>query len=493
MAEDQKRFPYWDFSWRVIGHALAFLLVPAVLFRILGSVTSSPTAGAPYLSPSGGSHYMALLRSLISGDWGGGSPQISIAFRVSIMETIAALGISIVLMWVFLAAGRNMANSSLPREVAWWSLAPLLLATPVALAPLALQATGGTFPGSTGCFWRHIVLPAILLAFYPAFVAARAALRERDSAKAVPALLHASPNILSGMLVLEPFLGIPGAGRLFLQSLVHADWITAFRVALWMAVITLVFRLLADFFTLFSERGEPPGEKGFRPTGGTWTWGALAASVLLLVVVVVWRTKWAAAAASTSVAFMIVAPLLFVPGVGWGLLVGELRYKGGKARETLASLIAWPVQIFFALPAFYWVLLSIAVAGDQGDSKVIGIVMIYWMFPRLVMISEEAWRGRPYRTGSKLYGWQHGTGMIVSLMAWTVWAGLVGVAVPGFLGMGLLPQEAELGKMIAAGWRSGSGWIPAALALVYVPFLWLTASDRVLSLLKVDKRSGWIW
>jgi ABC-type dipeptide/oligopeptide/nickel transport system permease subunit len=59
--------------------------------------------------------------------------------------------------------------------------------------------------------------------------------------------------------------------------------------------------------------------------------------------------------------------------------------------------------------------------------------------------------------------------------------------------MGLVPQEPELGRMISEGWRSGGRWLFPALALVYIPFLWLTMADRVLGLLKVKERSGWVW
>ncbi len=490
MSESQKRFPYWDFSWRVIGHVLAFLLVPAVLFRMMRPVTSSLTVKTPYLDSSGG-HYAGLLRSVLGGGWGSGSPQIGPAFRTSMAEVLLALGVAVLLTWLILAVGEWAKGRPWFGEAAWWVLVPFLLATPVALAPLGLSATGHLLPGSLGCFWKHLGLPAIILALYPATVAARAGLRS-DRGMAIPSLLHSAPNMLAWLLILEPFLGIPGAGRLFLQSLTREDWITAFRVAFLMAVLTLAFRLLADVFALLRDRSVE-GEGRAVHDGKTWAWGVLVLAVLILVAGMLLRSDWSRAATRTSLAFLVIAPLLFVPGVGWGLLAGELRHKGGKARETLAALVMWPVQIFFALPAFYWVMLSLAVAGEQAPRKVIGVVALFWVFPRLVTVSEEAWRERPHRTGSRLYGWQHGAGMIVSLLAWTAWAGLVGVAVPGFLGMGLAPQEPELGRMISEGWRSGAGWVFPALALVYVPFLWLTIADRVLALLKVGKRSGWIW
>ncbi len=491
MSESRERFPYWNFSWRVTGHVLAFLLVPAVLFRLMRPVFPSLTVETPYLGPSGGS-YAGLLRSVVSGDWGSASPQIGPAFRTSVVEVILALGVAVILMWALLAVGERTKEKPWVGGVAWWALIPLFLAAPVALAPLALAATGHLLPGRFACYWKHLGLPALLLALYPATAAARVGLRG-DKGEAIPALLHSAPNMLGWLLILEPFLGVPGAARLFLQSLTRPDWITAFRVAFLMAVSTLVFRLLADLFDLFLDKAGPPEQAPASGGSGPWVWGTLALAAVLLVVGMFWKSEWSRAATRTSLAFLIVAPLLFVPSVGWGLLVGELRHKGGKARETLAALLAWPVQVFFALPAFYWVMLALAVAGSQASQRTIGVVALFWVFPRLFSVAEEAWRERPHRTGSKLYGWQHGSGMIVALLAWTAWAGLVGVSVPGFLGMGLAPQELELGRIVSEGLRSGGDWVLPALALVYMPFLWLTVADRVLDLLKVRRRSGWIW
>ncbi len=466
--DDSTVHPYWNFSWRLIGRALAFLLIPWGVSLVNGNFDQGKSA-------------FRLGWWLFSGKWAPSYPGLASAFWRSLASVGIAALLSLILailIWLaFLQLGRRPWTSFALR----WTILPFFLAPIVALA--VIWANGA------GTFTLPVVASALLISLYPAGVSALATSRSGEAWDLVASVFHSMPNAIGGLLVTESILGIDGIGRRFVTDMKASRWSDGFWIVFLVGAVALALHILGDLAWIGADKSPLRKDEGW-PDSPYGHWTSIAVGAAALVAAAIVRTNWAQAAMRTSGAFLILAPLLFVPALAWGVLIGELRHKGGKARETVAGILGWPLYIFFAVPGFYWVLVALAGKGHRFD--VLSAVAALYLLPRLAAVSSEAWGKRPHRSGSRMYGWQHAAIMLVALMAWTAGMGVFAISVPGFLGFGLPNTEPELGKMLA-GALHGGDWLPLALALVYVPFLWNAIADSVLHLTKVHERKQWIW
>jgi hypothetical protein len=469
--------PYWNFSWRLFGRILAFLLIPWGARLVNRSLVP------------GGSVF-ALAWRLLSGRWGAGDPGIQHAFLNSLAELAIAAVITLLLALLIRQLLSVLQGSPWAGFAAWWVLFPILL------APIVSLVVFWKYAASTGL--PPVLSSALLISLYPAGVSAMAASKSGGIWETLSLALHALANAAGGLIVTESALGVDGLGSRFLAGLEHSSRGSIFWIAFAAGAVVLLLHVLADAAAIGVDLTASKDGKGSdAPEDDPLTrWASVAIAAAALVTLALVKTRWADAATRTSGAFLILSPLLFVPAVGWGVLIGELRHKGGKARETLSGLLGWPLYVFFSVPGFYWVLMALAGSGHAytvlSTANVLSAVAALYLFPRLVAVSSEAWGNRPHRTGSRMYGWQHGAVMLIALMAWTAGTGVFAISVPGFLGFGLPDVEPELGKMLSRALQGG-GWQPFALALIFVPFLWTTIADSVIGLTKVNTRKQWIW
>ena len=462
--------PYWNLSWRLFGRVLAFLLIPWGLSLVNRNVSRGKSA-------------LESTWWLISGKWMAEHPGLGRAFVTSLEQVIAAVVISVAIALLVRAAASWLRDAQWAGFAFRWTLFPFLLAPIVAVAVLWSESAG----------FGNILISALLISLYPAGVSALASVRSKEIWETVSLDFHSLSNAIGGLIVTESVFGIDGLGSRFITGLKAARWDDVFWTTFMIGAVVLVLHVLGDLssvrvdFSRAKSRGQTdePSSNSAVPT-----WASVGVGAAALLAIALLKNNWAVAAMKTSGAFLILSPLLFAPAVGWGVLTGELRHKGGKARETLAGILSWPLYLFFALPGFFWVFA--ALAASSGSRDVLGAIAIFYLLPRLAAVSSEAWGKRPHRSGSKIYGWQHGAIMLIALMAWTAGTGVFAISVPGFMGFGLPDVEPELGRMIAKAMQSG-GWLAPTLALVYVPFIWNSIADSVIHLIKVDERKQWIW
>jgi ABC-type dipeptide/oligopeptide/nickel transport system permease subunit len=401
-----------------------------------------------------------------------------------------------------------------------------------------------------GDLYRHMLLPALTLAAFPAMLTGQAAAR----ALTLPGRRSGWSGWVSGLLILlaswfgqvggmlgtlvvvETIFAWPGIGRLLYESALRLDLPVAFGVLAIMLPISLAGRLLAELFAWGTRLipGQSPSMVS-QPT--PWRNKArkiwvVCASLLLLYPLVLalaglttsrdaalradpavrlarsssehpWGTDQlgrdlrsrALRGAGYSLGIAGLAALtVLVPAALGGGLTGFLTSKRTWWSESLADLLLIPADMIVLFPAIPLMLLSSILIRSPNGGVMPGLLFILTLviLPRLVHAGRTLWNSAP--DGNRWLK-MAGLGLAVLFLA-GLYAAFGWFTTVGVMGMGVPPPTPEMGVIIGESrlfliQGQGSFTYPA-LIVWGCAFAFYTAADALVGYFNSKQPLGWL-
>ncbi len=382
----------------------------------------------------------------------------------------------------------------LPFIIVAFLLILLLFAGPLTVLGPLFSPTGNNV--------STLLLGALVLAFYPALLAAHDAAEvaagpdprqrypRRPGRRLLAAFLRLGESLLvqtagifSALAVVELIFARPGLGALLVQSIFQRDLPTALSALSVMAVMVLLGRLSAELLSwvgLFIAGSEAidiaPAAKA-RPEHRLWTvFGVLLLLLPLALVAMGLLTSPEAAAQqdlqqrlaapspehpvgtdalgrdiwarvrlgslNTLASASLIAGALLLPALILGLLSGALFNRGGWLWQSLADLLLLPVDALLFFPLIPAAATVAALFGQVTTlSAVLALAVLF--LPRTARAVRDMWRAR--REGN---GLRDVLSSLAALFLLALFNAFVVLLALEYLGFGPLPPTPSLGQML---------------------------------------------
>ncbi len=418
-----------------------------------------------------------------------------------------------------------------------------------------LPLSGMTSPGGPGSWedrLRHLILPALALALFPAMVTAQGVAREltlpRQNGKhaiwlvgifkTLGAWLGKVGWLLSALVLVEKIFAWPGIGRMAWDAIVRMDLPVFYGILGTMIGLTLAGRLVSELFTWLARlaAGTPAGEatasKSWRKAA-RFIWTALALVLLLLPLGLALaglatgneavlksdiQARFAPPSAEhplgtdelgrdilvrvrrgtaiTTGMAVLVAGAVFFPAYLGGGLAGLLARRRSVWPESGADLLLLPPEALALIPAVPAMLLAVTLVKSVASAGVTGwqaacLAAAFVLLPRGVMAFSSLTAADPAN-----WGWLK-TVLVgaLALFLGSLYTGFGLVAAVDFLGLGVQPPVPSLGSMLAVAQtymlRSPAGMMAAGgvVWLCGVVFYW--AADAMIGIFHSKDAMGW--
>lgn len=409
-----------------------------------------------------------------------------------------------------------------------------------------LLPTAGMFdptlgPGDLGDRFRHLVLPAVALALYPALLTAQALAREVTLPRAaggwrlwlggllklLGTLFGQIGGLVSALVVVETVLAWPGIGRMAVDAAERSDFPLLSGLLLTFSLLVLAGRLLAELFRWLERLLQVPPPS---PPPQVTPWRriarrvyVLAALALLLVPVglaiagtgespsfanhtdtaarlqppstdhpwgtdVVGRDLQARVlrgALSSLLLAAAVGGVLLLPAGLCGALTGFLASRRTFWLESLADLLLLPADALLFIPAVPGAIVAAKIFLPKVDSPeliwlLLGLLAALVLLPRTIRVYQTLWTAVPERRKGLLLGLA-GPGVLLPAAFFAAFGLMAAV---DFLGAGVQPPLISLGNVM----NGARQYVQKAPWLVLVPgivlaacaFAFYTAADALI-------------
>ena len=375
---------------------------------------------------------------------------------------------------------------------------------------LELLPTGGMYslqrePGGLGDRIKHLILPTLTLALFPAALTAQAVAREvtlprgwggarlwlTGLFKGLGTLLGQIGGLLSAMMLVETAFAWPGIGRLAVNAAMRHDYPVLLGVLGAYAGVILVGRLAAELFRWLERLVRVPI---LSPRSRPALWRRTARTIWVVVALVLLLIPLGLAAAGLAVGpgaalqpdlrartappsddhpwgtdvlgrdlrarvlrgglitmntVAFVAAAIFLPSILGGALIGFLTSRRTLWAESFADLLLLPADALLFIPAIpsaivMAMLLHRMADPPQATWAPVGVVCAIVLLPRAVRIYQTLWVAAPEQHKGLTLGLA-GQG---ALLLGSLFAGFGLVTALDFLGFGTQPPLPSLGNIL---------------------------------------------
>lgn len=411
----------------------------------------------------------------------------------------------------------------------------------------------------------HAVLPVLTLAILPACLVARSVLGEiahhyqnTPLENRSTLLLHAALSffghgliqaigMLGGVLVVELVFGLPGVGRLFVESIFTRDYPVVFGLVISFLVWALILRALADLvqgidaFVLLKLKTAEPEAAALKPVGIPpyakvlgFVW--IAFCLLLVVVpffqgiggVLTGRDRimeqnlmdrllppgsesadgftyaWGTDAFGRDIrsrahyalgldlgSSLLIALGVLIPALLGGLLAGYLAKRGTIWADLLDDLVMFPVEVLSSLPGLILLAFILTTTGPGLRNLPVWLGLAF-ILPRGVRMVRNWW----VATSPEKALWLRLVGIALGVLVLSTGLLVVTQVAVGFLGLGAQPPQPDLGAILSDGMQYLRAvphtFLRPAQALLFAAFGWFLLADTLLSRFGIYKREAWL-
>lgn len=361
-------------------------------------------------------------------------------FALTLAALLAAIGALIAALaargpggGVLAALGRLALYIWMPLPVAAAAFALFLLLSGPPGAPVTLIGDNAS----------TLIVGALLIALYPALLAAMDAVRAAAAPvggagrrflagllQLLQSLALQMGGFLGGLLIVELFFARPGIGRLLLDGIIRREMGLAIDVVVLMALLILPARLLAELLgwaLRFLQREEAP--RAAESGEGRRLWPVFAALLLIIPLAIalgglltpaeaalesdlqqrlaepsprhplgtdtLGRDNWARlrlGALGTLGRASLAGGALLLPALVLGALSGALWRRGGALAESASDLLLFPLDALLFMPLLPAAALLTAIAGPGSSVLVAALALLF--LPRAARTVRDFWRER---------------------------------------------------------------------------------------------------
>lgn len=465
---------------------IAAFAVAIFLIRLIPTLLPAPRSGPlpPLLHPQALERLPASLTLLAA--------SYAVALLLALVLALAGAAVSALASRTPRAAGAVSALG----KVALYTWMPLPVLCTAFLLILAISGpTGGPALPITGDSFAVMLLGALLIAAYPALLAAQDAVRlgaghatARASRRLLAAfmelaqaLLLQMAGFLSALTVVELLFARPGIGQALLQGVMRLDVSLLTTVLMLMALLILLARLAAEALGAarrFALGDAMPIPSAKRPTRRLWPiFAALLLFIPLLFVLLGLLTAPEVAAAQnlqqrlaepswqhplgsdalgrdifarlrlgslhTLGRASLIAGVLFLPALVLGALSGALWRRGGRLWESLSDIVLLPLDALLFLPVVPAATALALLAGPGGVTLLWGLALL--LLPRAARAARDLWRERDDEGMLR-----HLLGMVAAIFLPALFHGFLALIYIDYMGLGAPPPAPTIGGLLQA-------------------------------------------